>query len=138
MAKINFSLEEVKEILLSNIQIPNYISDIRTEGQTFSFTIETGLPLMKSISPVVKYISFENGVVTLKMTINYLKGKMLEKVANWTINKFKDDIPPYIKLDYPIITVDLNILMTGRNIKAIQVKDVIAEGNSFIITTCSP
>ncbi|MHB9071708.1 MAG: hypothetical protein ACYC54_15220 [Sedimentisphaerales bacterium] len=123
MAKIIFSLEEAKEILLSNIQIPNYISDIKTEGQTFSFTIETGLPLKKHISPIVSYSSFENGIVTLKITINYLKGNFLEMAANLLISlssKFKGSIPHYIKFDYPIITVDLNILMTDKNIVTVH------------------
>ena len=65
---------------------------------------------------IVKYISFENGVVTLTMTIKYLKGKVLEKAANWLSHRFQEEIPRGIQLDYPIITADVNRLLTDRNI----------------------
>lgn len=137
MAKMIFTLEEVKDILLSNNRIPHYITDLRTEGAVVSLKIETGFPIKKSISPIVEYISFDYGVVTLKMTVKYLKGKRLEKVANWLIHKFQKEMPAFIKLDYPNIYVDVEMLLTDNNFNWVKVESVVFESDSFVVTTCS-
>ena len=129
MAKMIFTLEEVKEILLSNNRIPSYIADFGTENQTVSFKVKA-IPIPISLT----YNSFVNGVVTLKIN----KGKLVALFLNKLIIRiFPEKMPDYIKLDYPNIYVDVKKLLTANNINGINVKSIVVEGDSFIVTSCS-
>ena len=137
MAKIIFTLEEIKEILLSNNRIPHNIADFRTEGQTVSFKIDMNIPLIPPIPVALKYVGYQNNIITLEIVRDSMWGKFADNIASRVISKFQNEMPIYTKLDYPIITVDVNRLLTNNNIKGVKVEDVVVEGNSFTITTCS-
>ena len=137
MAKMIFSLEEVKAILLSNNQISHYIADIRTEGRIVSFKVDMCIPLIPPIPVAVKYVSYQNDIITLEIVSGAMMGELAEKVASLVISKFQKKMPAYAKLDYPNIYVDVKRLLTDNNIKGVRVEDVVVEGNSFTVTTCS-
>lgn len=137
MAKTIFSLEEVKEILLSNNRIPHYIGDFTTEGQTVSFKMDMGIPLIPPIPIAVKYVSYQNNIITLEIVRDSMRGKLADKVASRVISKFQNKMPTYTKLDYPNIYVDVESLLTNNNIKGVKVEGVVVKGNSFTVTTYS-
>jgi len=137
MAKMIFTLDEVKEILLSNNQIPHYISDFRTEGQTVSFKIDMGIPFIPPIPVAIKYVSYQSNIITLEIVRDSINGKLADKVVSRVISKFQNKMPTYTKLDYPNIYVDVKSLLTNNSIMGVKVEDVVFEGNSFTVTTCN-
>jgi len=137
MAKMIFTLDEVKEILLSNNQIPHYISDFRTEGQTVFFKIDMGIPFVGPIPVAVKYVSYQSNIITLEIVRDSVNGKLADKVVSRVIGQFQNKMPTYTKLDYPNIYVDLKSFLTNNGIMGVKVEDVVFEGDSFAVTTCN-
>ena len=137
MAKMIFTLDEVKEILLSNTRIGHYISDFRTEGQTVSFKIDMGIPFIGPIPVAVKYVSYQSYSITLEIVRDSVNGKQADKVVSRVIGKFQNKMPTYTKLDYPNIYVDVESLLTDKGIMGVKVEDVVVEGSSFTVTTCN-
>jgi len=135
MAKMIFTLDEVKEILLSNNQIPHYIVDFRTEGHTVFFKMD--IPLIPPIPATIKYVSYQDNIITLEIVRDSVNGKLADKVVSRVISKFQNKMPTYTKLDYPNIYVDVKSLLTNNGIMGVKVEDMAVEGNSFTVTTCN-
>lgn len=133
MAKIIFTAKELTEIVIANNLLPKNISGLNAQGKTFTFKIESGLPIFSFIPCDITYIGFENGSVKLQVSINPL----LEKAAGSFIHKFQQQIPGYININFPLIDIDINRLLKEKNIKGVVVKDIIFENDSFIVSTAN-
>ena len=56
---------------------------------------------------------------------------------SWLNQALKLRLPPYIKLDYPKLFVDVDKLLIEKNIRDVHVKDVLFEDGEFTIVTCN-
>jgi hypothetical protein len=134
MAKITFSLEELKEVLVSNAILPEMILRPKVEGEEVHFVVDTNLPFLQFIPLRLRYLNYtENNAI---FEISAVNGNLHK-----TINRFnlmsRFDIPEYIEIDYPKIYINVNQLLEIKNIKGILLKDVFFEDGEFTIVTSS-
>ncbi|MHC4913658.1 MAG: hypothetical protein ACYTE5_11775, partial [Planctomycetota bacterium] len=93
MAQITFTPEEAIDLLRANGLLPEVITDINVKDDTLLLRIATPLPLVDSLPVSIKYIGFENGVVTLNVSADYLKGRILDTVVKLVNSRLEQDFP---------------------------------------------
>jgi len=132
MAKITFSLEELLKILTSNELLPPEIVRARVKGQRVHFVIRTNAFILPFIPASLRYVSFDNNNAIFELTI--VSGH-LNKAVSWLNQALKLKLPACMKLEYPNISVDVDELFEQKNIKGVQVKDILFENGEFAIVT---
>ena len=132
MEKITFSLEELLKILVSNELLPRQIIRARVKGQRVHFVIKTSSFVLPYIPASLRYISFDNNNAIFELTI--VSGH-LNKAVSWLNQALKLKIPAFMKLEYPNISVDIDRLLEGKNIKGVRVKDIFFENGDFTIVS---
>ncbi|GAG29293.1 unnamed protein product, partial [marine sediment metagenome] len=130
--KITFSLEELLKILISNELLPRQIIRARVKGQRVHFVIRTNAFILPFIPASLRYISFDNNNAIFELTI---ASGHLNKAVSRLNQALKLKIPACMKLEYPNISVDIDRLLEEKNIKGVQVKDVLFENGDFTIVT---
>jgi len=135
MAKITFTHTELLNILLSNELLPKKILRPKIEGQEIHFTVETNLPLLQYVPASLKYLSFTDNNTIFELTV---VNSSLSKTISRLNLLSKLDIPDYVKIDFPKISVDVNELLRQRNIRGVQIKDILFDNGEFTIITSSP
>jgi hypothetical protein len=134
MAKITFSLNELKDILISNAILPKVILRPKVEGEEIHFVVNTNLPFLQFVPLSLRYLNYvdNNAVVEISVVNGSLKK---------TISKFnlidRLDIPEYVKINFPKIYIDINELLQIKNIKGIFLKDIFFKDGEFTIVTNS-
>ena len=135
MATITFTHTELLSILLSNELLPKKISRPKIEGQEIHFTVETNLPILPLVPASLKFVSFADNKAIFELTV-------VNSTLNKTISRFnllsKLDVPDYVEIDFPKISVDVNELLRRRNIRGVQLKDILFNNGEFTIVTSSP
>jgi hypothetical protein len=134
MAQITFAPEEAIDLLRANGLLPEVITDIKVKDDTLLLRIATPLPLVDSLPVSIKYIGFENGVVTLNVSADYLKGRILDTVVKLVNSRLEQDFPEKIQLDYPKLHVHINKLLVDRNVRAAQVQEISFDSGLFTVT----
>ncbi len=132
MAKITFSLEELLKILISNELLPRQIIRARVKGQRVHFVIRTNAFILPYIPASLRYISFDNNNVIFELTI---ASGHLNKTVSWLNQALKLKIPACMKLEYPNISVDIDRLLKEKNIRGVQVRDILFENGDFTIVS---
>ncbi|MHC4258992.1 MAG: hypothetical protein ACYSTF_01070 [Planctomycetota bacterium] len=141
MTKIVLSVEEIREILLSNdwIRIPPYIKNLRVGADAISLIVEigkTGIPLMPSVPLLIpisaRFVRFDNPVAIFEITN---KGRLTKGIVDLLIPIFKDKMPEYVEVDYPNIHVDVSKLLVEKNIKGVQVEEIVFDDGKFTVVT---
>ena len=134
MAKISFSLEELVGVLISNKVFPPEIVRVIARGEKIHFVIRTNLFILPFVPASLRFLSFNDNLAVFELTIvsSHL-GKSLDRFGQM----LKLKIPGYMKLDYPRLLVDVDMLLKEKNIKGVRVKDVLFENGEFTIVTCS-
>ena len=134
MATINFDLEELMQILISNELLRGEILRPKIEGERIHFVIKTNSFLLPYIPASLGYLSFSNNQAIFELTI-------VSSYLNKAISRLKQIIqlklPAYMRLEYPKIFIEVDKLLEEKNIRGIRVKDVSFKNGEFTIITCS-
>ncbi len=134
MAKMIFSLEELTKLLISNELLPAEILRPRVQGDRIHFIIRTDSFILPFIPASLRYLSFSDNNAVFELTI---VSSHLNKAASWLSQIVRLRIPPYMKLEYPRLYVDVDKLLQRNNIRGLQVKDIFFEAGEFTIVTGS-
>ena len=141
MAKMIFSVEEMRELLLSNnrIRIPPYIKNLKMGADTISLIVEvgkTGIPLMPSVPLLIplstRFVRFDNPIAIFEIAN---RGILTKGIVDRLIPIFKDKMPDYIEVDYPSIHVDVNKLLVEKNVKGVEVEEIVFDDGKFTVVT---
>ncbi len=132
MAKIIFSLEELTKLLISNELLPGEILRPRVQGDRIHFIMRTESFILPFIPASLRYVSFSGNNAVFELTI---VSSHLNKAASWLSQIVKLKIPPYMKLEYPTLYVDVDALLKEKSIKGVCVKDITFENGEFTIVT---
>ena len=134
MARITFTHTELLGILISNELLPDKIVRPEIKGHEIRFTVQTGLPILPLVPASLKFVNYTDNNAIFELTV-------VNSALNKTISRFnllsKLDVPDYVDIDFPKISVDVNELLKRRNVKGVQVKDIILENDEFTIITCN-
>jgi len=134
MAKITFSHAELIQILLSNELLPKEILRPKVQGEEIHFVVEANLPLLQFIPASLRYLNYTDNNAIFELTVvNSSLNKMIGRLNLLS----KLNAPAYVKFDFPKVSVDVNELLRERNIRGVQLKDIIFNDGEFTITTCS-
>ena len=134
MARIIFSLEELKQILISNELLWGKILRLKVDGERIHFVIRTNSFILPYIPASLGFLSFSDNRAIFELTII---SSHLNKAVSHLKQMLQPKLPAYMKLEYPKISVDVEKLLEEKNIRGIRVKDVSLKDNEFTITTSS-
>jgi len=132
MAKITFSIEEIIKILISNKLLPPEVIRVKAKGERIHFVIRTDSFILPFIPASLRYLRFDNNKAIFELTI---AGGHPSKATSRLNQILKLKIPPYMKLDYPNMFVDIEKLLQEKDIRGVRVKDISFEGGEFTIVT---
>jgi hypothetical protein len=136
MAKITFSLQELIEIMVSNDLLPQQVVRVRVKGEKIHFVVKTNAFILPYIPASLGYVRFDGKNALFKLT--NVSGPV-NKIMGWLHQALKLKMPAFVKLEYPQVSMDINLLLKERNIRGIQVKDIAFKDGRFdIVTRCSP
>jgi len=134
MARITFNLDELVGILISNKLLPGEIIRARVKGERIHFVIRTNSFVLPFIPASLRYLSFDNNSAIFELNI---VGGHVSKAMGWLSQVLKINIPEYMKLEYPKISIDVDKLLKKKNIRGVRVKDIFFKDSEFTIVTCS-
>ncbi len=134
MAKITFSIEELVEFLTSNKLLPTEIIRPKVKGQNIHFIIRTNSFVLPYIPATLRYLSFEDNHAIFELAI--VSGH-LDKVMKRLESLFPHKLPAYMKLEYPKIFVDADMLLKENDIRGMRVKNISFTQGRFTIETCN-
>ena len=132
MANINFTLEELLMLLLSNNLLPPQIARPQIKDDSFHFAIKTDAFILPFVPASLKFLSYENNIAKFELT---LVSGHFNKALGMFGGSFESKLPEYVKLELPNVLVDIDKLLEKKNIKGIRIKDVTFESGKFSITT---
>ena len=134
MAKITFSHEELLTILTSNEILPKEVLRPKVEDQEIHFVVQTNIPLLQFVPVSLRYLSYTDNNAIFELTV-------VNSSLNKTIGRLNllsnFNIPAYVKLDFPKISVDVNELLREKNIRGVLLKDILFNDGEFTVITCS-
>lgn len=125
MAKLILKLNEIVKLAKENLYLPPQVSDIKTIGNQIKITINPG-KFVPDLSALISFNKFKNGKVQLTVKTYGPVDLLLKFIKIPT-----DD---WLEIDLPIIRIDIN-KQISKNVKGIQISDVIFENDEFLITT---
>ena len=132
MAKISFTLVELLEILISNKLLPPRIVRVKVKGDKIHFVIKTDAFILPYIPASLRYLSFNDNQALFELTV--VTGR-INKAISWLNRVLKLKMPAYMKLEYPNVFVDVDMMLKERNISSVQVKDISLTNGEFTILT---
>ena len=130
MAKITFSHAELLNILISNEFLPEEILRPKVEGEEIHFVVKTNLPLLQFVPVSLKYLSFADNNAIFELTV---VGSSLNKTIGRLNLLSRLDVPPYVKLDFPKISVDVNELLKEKNIRGVLLKGIFFKNGELLL-----
>ncbi len=132
MAKINFTLEELLEILVSNQLLPAQMARVKVKGDEIHFVIKTNTFILPYIPASLRFLSFEGNQALFELTI--ITGRA-NKAISWLNQVLKLKLPAYMKLEYPNLFIDVDRVLREKNIRGIQIEDISFQNGEFAIVT---
>ena len=132
MAKITFGLQELLDIVVSNQFLPRQIARLRVKGDRVHFVIKTNSFILPFIPASLGYQSFDGSHAIFEFT---LVSGHVNKAIGWLHEALRVQMPAFVTLDYPKVLIDIDRLLREKNIKGIQVKDIVFENGQFAIVT---
>jgi hypothetical protein len=133
MARLRFAPEEAINVLMANDLLPEVIRGVKIKDDTLIVKVATPLPLVDSLPVSIKYVGFEDGVVTLELSVGYLKGRVLDSILKLVKGRMEEEFGDKIQLDYPRVYVHINRLLVAKNIRSVEVREITFEGGLFEI-----
>ena len=132
MAKIVFGFEELLEILVCNGLLPGSIARPRVKGERIHFVIGTNSFILPFIPASVKYLRLEGSHIVFELAIvSNRVGKAISRLNQMLEPK----MPAYAKLEYPILSVDIDKLLAEKNIRGVRLKEIHFEDGEFTLIT---
>lgn len=132
MAKVIFGFDEFLEIAVSNGFLPGPIVRARVKGNRINFVIRTGSFVLPFIPASLKYLRFEDSHAVFELAV---VSNRVNKVMSRLNQMFGPEMPAYVKLEYPHLSVDIDGLLTEKNIRGVRVKDIFLENGEFTVIT---
>ena len=132
MAKIDFTLEELLEIMVSNKLLPPQIARVKIKADEVHFVIKTDAFILPYIPASLKYLNFDGTNALFEFTI--ITGRA-NKAVSLLNNALKLKLPAYMKLEYPKLFVDIDRVLSEKNVRGIQVEDISFQNGRFTILT---
>ena len=132
MANITFGLQELLEIIVSNELLPRQIARLRVKGEKIHFVIKTNTFILPFIPASLGYVRFDGNKAIFELTV--VSGH-INKAMGWLHQALKLKLPEFVTLEYPKVFVDINRLLREKNIRGIQVRDIVLEEGQFSIVT---
>ena len=132
MARIVFGLEELLEILVCNRLLPGAIARLRVKGERIHFVIKTNSFILPFIPASVKYLRLEGDHVVFELVI---AGNRVSKAVSWLNQMLEPKMPTCMKLQYPILSIDIGKLLTEKSIRGVRVKEIFFEDGEFTLIT---
>ncbi len=134
MAKITFSLEELKEILISNAVLPKVILRPKVEGEEIHFVVNTNLPFLQFIPLTLRYLNYTDNNAIFEVSV--VNGSLHKTISKLNLMS-RLDVPEYIKIDFPKIYINVNEMLQIKNIQGILLKDIFFKDGEFTVVTSS-
>ena len=132
MAKINFTLAELLEILVSNRLLPAQIARVKVKGDEIHFVIKTSAFILPYIPASLKYISFDGTNAVFELTV-------IASLANKAVGLLNDvlklKLPDYMKLEYPNVFIDIGRVLAEKKVNGIKVEDISFQNGEFTVVT---
>ncbi len=130
MAKITFGLQELLDIVVSNELLPRQVVRIRVKGEKIHFVIKTNTFILPFIPASLGYVGFDGSNALFKLTnvsgpVNKVMGRLHQAL--------KLKMPDFVTLEYPKVSVDIDKLLKEKNIRGIQVRDIVFNDGRFTI-----
>lgn len=132
MAKIVFGFEELLELLVCNQLLPGSIARVRVKGERIHFAIKTNSFLLPFVPASVKYLRLEGSHIVFELAI---VSDRASKAIGRLNQMLEPKMPTYAKLEYPILSVDIDKLLAEKNIRGLCVKEISFEEGEFTIVT---
>lgn len=132
MAKIVFGFEELLELLVCNQLLPGSIARVRVKGERIHFAIKTNSFLLPFVPASVKYLRLEGSHIVFELAI---VSDLASKAIGRLNQMLEPKMPTYAKLEYPILSVDIDKLLAEKNIRGLCVKEISFEEGEFTIVT---
>ena len=132
MAKITFGLQELLDIVVSNDLVPRQITRLRIKGEKIHFVIKTNTFILPFIPASLGYVNFDgkNAIFELILVSGHAN-----KALGMLQQTLKLKLPDFVTLEYPNVFVDVDRLIKEKNIRGIQVRDIVLEEGQFAIVT---
>ena len=119
MARLIFTSEEIVNLVIRNVELPEQVSEISAEGSTIAVLIKPA-KLIPKINVRIMFQSFEDGKMILKFGT-----PIPAKIINILMDIFvKNPDIDGIDIDYPIVKIRINELL-GEAIKGLEIKDIV-------------
>ena len=134
MAKITFDLQELLELVVSNELLPRQIARLRVKGDRIHFVIKTNAFILPFIPASLGYVGFDGNKAIFELTV---VSAQVNKAMGWLQQALELKLPAFVTLEYPKVSVDIDRLLKERNIRGIQVSDVVLNNGEFAIVTGS-
>lgn len=132
MAKIVFGFEELLELLVCNQLLPGSIARVRVKGERIHFAIKTNSFLLPFVPASVKYLRLKGSHIVFELAI---VSDRASKAIGRLNQMLEPKMPTYAKLEYPILSVDIDKLLAEKNIRGLCVKEISFEEGEFTIVT---
>lgn len=132
MAKITFSLQELIDIVASNELLPEQVVRVRVKGKKIHFVVKTNAFILPYVPASLGYVRFDGENAIFKLTD--VSGPV-NKIMGWLHHALKLKMPAFVMLEYPKVFVNIDGLLKERNIRGIQVKDIVLKDGEFSIFT---
>ena len=132
MARIIFGFEELLEILVCNRLLPGSIVRARVKGERIHFVIKTNSFILPFIPASVKYLRLEGSHIVFELAI---VSNRANKAISWLNQMLEPKMPAYTKLEYPILSVDMDKLLAEKNIRGVRIKEIFFEDGEFTLIT---
>ncbi len=132
MAKIVFGFEELLEILVCNQLLPGSIARAKVKGERIHFVIKTNSFILPFVPASVKYLRLDGSHIVFELAI--VSGRT-SKAKSWLNQMLEPKMPTYVKLEYPILSVDIDKLLEERNIRGVRVKEFSFQDGEFTLVT---
>ena len=123
MATLTFSLDELVATLNANGRMPDYIMDIKSEGDAVLATVNPPIPFISAFDVSARLESFDAGTATIHLDTTSSLAKMAGMLP----------MPTGMSLNWPQLTVDVNALLAKR-LKKITIKSLQFTDGLFTVT----
>ncbi len=80
----------------------------------------------------VKYLRLKGSHAVFELAI---AGNRVNKAVSWLSQMLEPKMPTYVKLEYPILSVDIDKLLAERNIRGVRVKEISFDNGEFTLIT---
>ncbi|KPK44494.1 MAG: hypothetical protein AMJ65_02895 [Phycisphaerae bacterium SG8_4] len=132
MARIIFGFDELLEILVCNSLLPRTIARLRVKGERIHFVIKTNSFILPFIPASVKYLRFEGDLAIFELAI---AGNRADRAKGWFKQMLEVKMPSWMKLEYPVLSIDVGKLLTEKSIRGIRLKEISFRDSEFTLIT---